>query len=181
MSLVMGLDQHRAQISAEWIDTVTAEVFRARIAPADRAGVRKFLKRFAGEDLEVALEATTGWRFVAEELERAGAEVHLAEPTETSGLKSMTPRSLTPSGLSPAARITATISSIVGGSGGYRRPLLPGRGVFSTRSADRPNPIGLHRVEVLAIDADRIRVSDLEALNGTPIIDVKPVLSCLDR
>src|SRR5690348_9484014 len=87
MSLVMGLDQHRAQISAEWIDTVTGEIFRARVAPADRAGVRKFLKRFAGEGLEVALEATTGWRFVAEELERVGAEVHLAEPTETSGLK----------------------------------------------------------------------------------------------
>ena len=46
MSLVMGLDQHRAQISAEWIDTMTAEVFRARIAPADRAGVRKFLQLF---------------------------------------------------------------------------------------------------------------------------------------
>ncbi|MBV8218645.1 MAG: IS110 family transposase [Solirubrobacterales bacterium] len=87
MSLVMGMDQHRAQISAEWIDTMTAEVFRARVAPADRSGVRKFLERFAGEGLEVALEATTGWRFVVEELERVGAEVHLAEPTETSGLK----------------------------------------------------------------------------------------------
>jgi transposase len=81
VSLVMGMDQHRAQISTEWLDTMTAEVFRARIAPADRAGVRKFLGRFAGEDLEVALEATTGWRFLAEELERVGAEVHLAEPT----------------------------------------------------------------------------------------------------
>ncbi len=95
MSLVMGMDQHRAQISAEWIETVTAEVFRARVAPADRAGVRKFLKRFAGEGLEVALEATTGWRFVAEELERVGAEVHLAEPTETSGLKSKKKRAKT--------------------------------------------------------------------------------------
>src|SRR5262249_5951328 len=95
MSLVMGLDQHRAQISAEWIDTVTGEVFRARITPGDRAGVRKFLKRFAGEDLEVALEATTGWRFLAEELERVGAEVHLAEPAETSGLKSKKKRAKT--------------------------------------------------------------------------------------
>ena len=95
MSLVMGMDQHRAQISAEWLDTMTAEVFRARVAPADRAGVRKFLGRFAGEDLEVALEATTGWRFLAEELERIGAEVHLAEPTETSGLKSKKKRAKT--------------------------------------------------------------------------------------
>ena len=95
MSLVMGMDQHRAQISAEWIDTMTAEVFRARIAPADWAGVRKFLERFAGEGLEVALEATTGWRFVAEELEHGGAEVHLAELTETSGLKSKKKRAKT--------------------------------------------------------------------------------------
>jgi tRNA-Thr(GGU) m(6)t(6)A37 methyltransferase TsaA len=54
-----------------------------------------------------------------------------------------------------------------------RNPL---RGVFSTRSADRPNPIGLHRVRVLAIEGTRLRVSDLEALDGTPILDVKPVL-----
>jgi hypothetical protein len=75
----MGLDQHRAQISAEWIDTITGEVSRARVVPADRAGVRRFLARFRGEGLEVALEATTGWRFVVEELERIGAEVHLVE------------------------------------------------------------------------------------------------------
>jgi transposase len=87
MTLVMGMDQHRAQISAEWIDTVTGEISRARVAPADRAGVRAFLARFNGTALEVALEATTGWRFVAEELELIGAEVHLAEPAETSGLK----------------------------------------------------------------------------------------------
>jgi tRNA-Thr(GGU) m(6)t(6)A37 methyltransferase TsaA len=50
-------------------------------------------------------------------------------------------------------------------------------GVFSTRSPHRPNPIGLHRVEVLAIDGTRMKVSDLEALDGTPVVDVKPVLS----
>jgi tRNA-Thr(GGU) m(6)t(6)A37 methyltransferase TsaA len=52
----------------------------------------------------------------------------------------------------------------------------PLRGVFSTRSADRPNPIGLHTVEVLAVDGLRIRLRDLEALDGTPILDLKPVL-----
>ena len=52
-------------------------------------------------------------------------------------------------------------------------PLL---GVFSTRSPDRPNPIGLHRVQILAVEGLRILVSDLEALDGTPILDVKPVL-----
>jgi transposase len=83
MTVVMGLDQHRAQITAEWIDTATGEVSRSRIAPAHRESVRRFLGRFEGQQLEVALEATTGWRFVVEELRRVGAEVHLAEPAET--------------------------------------------------------------------------------------------------
>lgn len=87
LPIVMGLDQHRAQITAEWIDLATGEIARGRVAPADRAAVRRFLSRFAGRELEVALEATTGWRFVVEELERVGAGVHLAEPAETSGLR----------------------------------------------------------------------------------------------
>lgn len=56
-------------------------------------------------------------------------------------------------------------------------PSNPETGVFSTRSADRPNPIGLHRVRVVAIDGARVRVRDLEALDGTPIVDVKPVIA----
>lgn len=52
----------------------------------------------------------------------------------------------------------------------------PETGVFSTRSPDRPNPIGLHRVGIIAIDGNRVQVRDLEALDGTPIVDVKPVL-----
>ena len=95
MTLVMGMDQHRAQISAEWIDTITGEVSRARVAPADRDGVREFLGRFNGSDLEVALEATTGWRFVVEELQRVGADVHLAEPAETSALEGKKKRAKT--------------------------------------------------------------------------------------
>jgi tRNA-Thr(GGU) m(6)t(6)A37 methyltransferase TsaA len=50
-------------------------------------------------------------------------------------------------------------------------------GVFNTRSPHRPNPIGLHRVEITAIEGRRLRVRQLEALNGTPIIDLKPVLN----
>jgi transposase len=87
VSIVMGLDQHRAQITADWLDTETGEVRRGRVAPADRAGVRAFLERFRGQRLEVALEATTGWRFVVEELRRIGAVAHLAEPAETAGLR----------------------------------------------------------------------------------------------
>lgn len=52
----------------------------------------------------------------------------------------------------------------------------PRRGVFSTRSQDRPNPIGLHVVQVIAVDGTRVRVRNLEAIDGTPVIDVKPVL-----
>ncbi len=56
-------------------------------------------------------------------------------------------------------------------------PSNPLTGVFSTRSADRPNPIGIHRVRIIAIEgALRFRVSDMEALDATPIIDIKPVL-----
>jgi len=55
-------------------------------------------------------------------------------------------------------------------------PDNPLTGVFSTRSPDRPNPVGLHRVPVLAVDGLRIQVGNLEALDGTPVIDVKPVL-----
>lgn len=57
----------------------------------------------------------------------------------------------------------------------------PETGVFSTRSPHRPNPIGLHRVRVLAVDGLRVRVADLEALDGTPVLDVKPVLGPPDE
>jgi tRNA-Thr(GGU) m(6)t(6)A37 methyltransferase TsaA len=57
----------------------------------------------------------------------------------------------------------------------------PAQGVFTTRSPDRPNPIGLHRVRVLSIDGIRLRVNDLEALDGTPIVDVKPVLGRIEE
>jgi tRNA-Thr(GGU) m(6)t(6)A37 methyltransferase TsaA len=52
----------------------------------------------------------------------------------------------------------------------------PREGVFSTRSPDRPNPVGLHRVTIVSIEDTRLRVKNLEALDGTPIVDVKPVL-----
>jgi tRNA-Thr(GGU) m(6)t(6)A37 methyltransferase TsaA len=57
----------------------------------------------------------------------------------------------------------------------------PPTGVFSTRSPDRPNPLGLHTVRVLAVDGLRLRVTGLEALDGTPVLDVKPVLRSVDE
>ena len=57
----------------------------------------------------------------------------------------------------------------------------PEQGVFNTRSASRPNPIGLHRVRVLAVDGGRVQVSGLEAIDGTPIVDLKPVLGSVEE
>jgi tRNA-Thr(GGU) m(6)t(6)A37 methyltransferase TsaA len=57
----------------------------------------------------------------------------------------------------------------------------PLRGVFSTRSADRPNPIGLHIVQIVAIDGTRVRVRNLEALDRTPILDIKPLLEPIEE
>jgi tRNA-Thr(GGU) m(6)t(6)A37 methyltransferase TsaA len=58
--------------------------------------------------------------------------------------------------------------------GDASRPLA---GVFATRSPDRPNPVGLHTVRILAIDGTRVHVAGLEALDATPVLDVKPVLT----
>jgi tRNA-Thr(GGU) m(6)t(6)A37 methyltransferase TsaA len=55
-------------------------------------------------------------------------------------------------------------------------PAAPETGVFSTRSADRPNPIGLHPVQILAVEGTRVQVRHLEAVDGTPVLDVKPVI-----
>src|SRR5262249_16898520 len=56
-----------------------------------------------------------------------------------------------------------------------RNPLM---GVFATRSPDRPNPLGLHRVTVQRIDRNRLLIGPIEAIDGTPVVDIKPVLSC---
>jgi tRNA-Thr(GGU) m(6)t(6)A37 methyltransferase TsaA len=61
--------------------------------------------------------------------------------------------------------------------GDFNRPLT---GVFATRSPDRPNPVGLHRVSVLEITEQKIRVAPMEAIDGTPIVDIKPVLTGSD-
>lgn len=61
--------------------------------------------------------------------------------------------------------------------GNFDRPLT---GVFATRSPDRPNPVGLHRVSVLEVAEQKLRITPLEAIDGTPIVDIKPVLSGSD-
>ncbi len=87
MAIVVGLDVHRAQITYDALNAATGEVATGRIAPAGRATLRTFLRRWAGEDVEAAVEATTGWRFAVEELQRAGARVQLAEPADTTAAR----------------------------------------------------------------------------------------------
>jgi tRNA-Thr(GGU) m(6)t(6)A37 methyltransferase TsaA len=60
-------------------------------------------------------------------------------------------------------------------------PRHPLTGVFATRSPDRPNPLGLHPVVVRAIKGNRLRIGPIEAIDGTPVVDIKPVLKNFDR
>jgi transposase len=89
MTIVGGLDIHRKQITFDYVDTDTGRVQSGRIAPADRAHLAGWLAgRFADRgDVEFALEGCTGWRYVAEELDRAGVRVHVAEPADTAALR----------------------------------------------------------------------------------------------
>src|SRR3982074_1257999 len=86
MSIVGAFDVHRRQITFDYVDTETGRLLRGRITPACRVVLRRWLaERFAGRtDVEFAVEACTGWRFVVEELERAGIAVSLAETADTS-------------------------------------------------------------------------------------------------
>ena len=95
VSIVMGVDQHRAQISAEWLDMITGEISRARIAPADRAGVRKFPGSVPGRGVGGGAGGNHGVAVRGQELERIGAEVHLAEPAEAAALKGKKKRART--------------------------------------------------------------------------------------
>ncbi|MCA1677777.1 MAG: transposase, partial [Actinobacteria bacterium] len=79
----VGMDLHRAQITYNALNTDSGEVRTGRICPANRATVRAFLAGLSGSETVVAVEAMTGWRFIAEECARAGVDVRLAEPAET--------------------------------------------------------------------------------------------------
>src|SRR5215218_9417444 len=87
MSIIGGLDVHRAQITFDWVDRDSGEARRGRIAPATRTALRVWLGELPGAGGGFAVEGCTGWRFVVEELQAAGLGAHLAEPAETSSLR----------------------------------------------------------------------------------------------
>jgi transposase len=83
MQIVGALDVHRRQITFKTLALASGESSRGRISPAAREPLRQWLERFDGLESEFVLEGTTGWRFVVEEIERAGHRVRLADPAET--------------------------------------------------------------------------------------------------
>ncbi len=96
MAIVGGFDVHRAQITFDYLDTDSGEVSAGQIRPATRQTLRNWLQRFEGRgDVAFAVEGCTGWRFVVEELVRAGVEPHLAEPADTANLRGRKKRAKT--------------------------------------------------------------------------------------
>jgi transposase len=84
MGIVGALDLHRKQVTFDWVDTESGENRRGRLAPANRESFRRWLAQFEDRPVELVVEGCTGWRFIAEEAQAAGAVVHVADPAEAS-------------------------------------------------------------------------------------------------
>lgn len=96
MAIIGGFDVHRAQITFDYLDRDSGEVTSGQIRPATRLALRRWLGRFEGRtDVAFALEGCTGWRFVVEELQRAGIAAHLAEPADTASQRGRKKRAKT--------------------------------------------------------------------------------------
>jgi transposase len=95
MQIVSALDVHRRQITYKTLDLVSGESRRGRITPVGREPLREWLEQFAGAKAEFVLEGTTGWRFVVEEIERAGHVARLADPAETASRRGRKQRAKT--------------------------------------------------------------------------------------
>ena len=97
MTIVGGIDIHRAQLTYDYVDLATGEVHTGRVTPANRgqsAGLVETV-RTGVDDVAFALEGCTGWRYVVEELVRAGVTAHVAEPAETAALRGKKSRAKT--------------------------------------------------------------------------------------
>jgi len=96
MTIVGGIDIHRAQLTYDYVDLATGEFHTGRVAPANRDQLRAWLERFHGlKEVAFALEGCTGWRYVVEELILAGITAHVAEPAETAALRGRKSRAKT--------------------------------------------------------------------------------------
>jgi transposase len=95
VAIVGALDIHRQQITFDWVDHDSGELGRGRISPADRVGFRKWLGQFGDKPVVLVVEGCTGWRFIAEECQAAGVEVHVADPAEAAGARSRKQRAKT--------------------------------------------------------------------------------------
>lgn len=96
MAIIGGFDVHRAQITFDYVDTESGEVTTGQMRPATRLALRSWLGRFEGRtDVAFAVEGCTGWRFVVEELRRAGIAAHLAEPADTAAQRGRKKRAKT--------------------------------------------------------------------------------------
>jgi transposase len=99
MDIVGGFDVHRKQITFDYIEMESGELHRGNIRPATRESLRgwlhEFTEQFSAKQIAIAVEATTGWRYVIEELRRAGVEAHLAEPAQTKSLQGRKKRAKT--------------------------------------------------------------------------------------
>jgi transposase len=99
MDIVGGFDVHRKQITFDYLQMDTGESHRGEIRPAERENLREWLdeftERFGEREAAFAVEATTGWRYVVEELRRAGIEAHLAEPADTRAMRGRKKRAKT--------------------------------------------------------------------------------------
>ncbi len=82
MPIVGGCDIHRTQVTFDWVDDVTGETGRGRIAPAHRETVRRWLSQFDAKPTDIVVEGCTGWRFIVEECQAAGIRAHVADPAE---------------------------------------------------------------------------------------------------
>jgi len=99
MTIVGGLDLHRAQITFDYVDTATGVVHTGRVAPACRSTLASFLAELPSVDADFVVEGCTGWRFVAEELAAAGMRAHVADPAEAAARRGPKKRAKRPGGV----------------------------------------------------------------------------------
>jgi hypothetical protein len=134
MSIVGGLDIHRKQLTFDWVDEQDGTWERGRIAPADREHLAGWLTRFdpaTGGPVAFAMEGCTGWRYIAEEMSKAGVIAHLAEPADTSALRGPKRRAK-----------TDLLTELRRGSGCSGRQMLIGVFTFSGRDGRRGRGAG---------------------------------------